>query len=219
MRRARRLIVRLDRADRAGVVVTLPPRVSRSEALDFVEEIVGLDRGAPGAQPSGSTFARRSRNSHSRRAAGASRMAGTRRGLVSADRCGRHRRSGRCCPSQAPPDRLAESARRSAIFSRRPNSMRSRWVSASAAFRCATRRAAGAHARPTAASSYSWRLILAPPFVLDYVAAHEVAHLKHMNHGTRFWRLVLTHCPHAGARQDLAQAAWRELHAYALATC
>ena len=38
--------------------------------------------------------------------------------------------------------------------------------------------------------SFSWRLILAPPFVLDYVAAHEVAHLIHMNHGARFWTLV-----------------------------
>lgn len=43
--------------------------------------------------------------------------------------------------------------------------------------------------------SYSWRLILAPPLVLDYVAAHEVAHLMEMNHGPRFWRLVLKHCP------------------------
>jgi predicted metal-dependent hydrolase len=38
--------------------------------------------------------------------------------------------------------------------------------------------------------SFSWRLILAPPFVLDYVVAHEVAHLKEMNHGLGFWRLV-----------------------------
>jgi predicted metal-dependent hydrolase len=38
--------------------------------------------------------------------------------------------------------------------------------------------------------SFSWRLVLAPPFVLDYVAAHEVAHLKEMNHGVRFWRHV-----------------------------
>ena len=38
--------------------------------------------------------------------------------------------------------------------------------------------------------SFSWRLILAPSFVLDYVAAHEVAHLLEMNHGPRFWRLV-----------------------------
>lgn len=38
--------------------------------------------------------------------------------------------------------------------------------------------------------SFSWRLVLAPPLVLDYVAAHEVAHLAEMNHGPRFWRLV-----------------------------
>jgi Predicted metal-dependent hydrolase len=37
---------------------------------------------------------------------------------------------------------------------------------------------------------YSWRLILAPPAVLDYVAAHEVAHLQEMNHGPAFWRTV-----------------------------
>ena len=38
--------------------------------------------------------------------------------------------------------------------------------------------------------SYSWRLILAPPFVLDYLAIHEVAHLVEMNHSAMFWRLV-----------------------------
>ncbi len=34
--------------------------------------------------------------------------------------------------------------------------------------------------------SFSWRLILAPPMVLDYVVAHEVAHLLHLNHGAKF---------------------------------
>lgn len=38
--------------------------------------------------------------------------------------------------------------------------------------------------------SFSWRLILAEPFVLDYVAAHEVAHLLEMNHSAAFWRQV-----------------------------
>lgn len=42
----------------------------------------------------------------------------------------------------------------------------------------------------TGALSFSWRLILAPPFVLDYLAAHEVAHLVEMNHSRRFWRVV-----------------------------
>jgi predicted metal-dependent hydrolase len=37
---------------------------------------------------------------------------------------------------------------------------------------------------------FSWRLVMAPAFVQDYVAAHEVAHLRHMNHGPRFWALV-----------------------------
>lgn len=42
----------------------------------------------------------------------------------------------------------------------------------------------------TRALSFSWRLILAPEFVLDYVVAHEVAHMRHMNHGRRFWKLL-----------------------------
>lgn len=44
--------------------------------------------------------------------------------------------------------------------------------------------------------SFSWRLVMAPAFVQDYVAAHEVAHLRHMNHGKRFWALVDRLTPH-----------------------
>ena len=43
---------------------------------------------------------------------------------------------------------------------------------------------------PSGELSFSWRLVLAPRRVLDYVVAHEVAHLKEMNHGPRFWRLT-----------------------------
>ncbi len=43
--------------------------------------------------------------------------------------------------------------------------------------------------------NFSWRLIMAPPFVLDYLAAHEVAHLKHMNHSPAYWRLLKEMCP------------------------
>jgi predicted metal-dependent hydrolase len=38
--------------------------------------------------------------------------------------------------------------------------------------------------------SFSWRLIMAPHFVLDYLAAHESAHLLHMNHSAKFWAAV-----------------------------
>lgn len=47
--------------------------------------------------------------------------------------------------------------------------------------------------------AFCWRLIMAPHFVQDYVAAHEVAHLRHMNHGSRFWALVATMTPHTDA--------------------
>ena len=47
--------------------------------------------------------------------------------------------------------------------------------------------------------AFSWRLVMAPPHVQDYVAAHEVAHLRHMNHGPRFWALVHELTPHAAS--------------------
>jgi predicted metal-dependent hydrolase len=47
---------------------------------------------------------------------------------------------------------------------------------------------------PDATLSFSWRLVFAPPEVLDYLVSHEVAHLVHLNHGPRFWALARTLC-------------------------
>lgn len=58
---------------------------------------------------------------------------------------------------------------------------------------------------------YSWRLIMAPPSVLDYVAAHEVAHLVEMNHSPDFWAVVEQLYP-----KWKPQRAWLHTHGQAL---
>lgn len=61
---------------------------------------------------------------------------------------------------------------------------------------------------------FSWRLIMAPPEVLDYVAAHEVAHLQEMNHSDAFWAVVAQLFPaHKTARHWLRTKGNR-LHRY-----
>lgn len=64
----------------------------------------------------------------------------------------------------------------------------------------------------TGTISYSWRLILAPPFVLNYLAAHEVAHLREMNHSQRFWRLVRGLDPEMDKAKAWLRAHGSELH-------
>ncbi|MEL6644484.1 MAG: SprT family zinc-dependent metalloprotease [Pseudomonadota bacterium] len=61
---------------------------------------------------------------------------------------------------------------------------------------------------------YSWRLILAPPEVLDYVAAHEVAHLVHMDHSPAFWRVVEGRCPAWQDHRDWLRRNGPRLHRY-----
>ncbi|RYH08805.1 M48 family metallopeptidase [Tropicimonas sp. IMCC6043] len=61
---------------------------------------------------------------------------------------------------------------------------------------------------------FSWRLVLAPPQVLDYVAAHEVAHLAEMNHGPRFWAAVARLRPGYAPERDWLRAHGEALHRY-----
>lgn len=192
---ARRLVLRLS-SDGGGVVVTVPPRVSRSRALEFVERSAEwietrLARvGISVAVEPGSRIPFRGID-HDVRAVPALR------GTVMADPVAHtihvpggaahgRRRTADWLKRAARDDLLLASRKYAALmdvtFSRVSiRDQRSRWGSCSSA----------------GVLSYSWRLILAPPYVLDYVAAHEVAHLRHMDHSARFWRLVLTHCPDA----------------------
>ena len=62
--------------------------------------------------------------------------------------------------------------------------------------------------------SFSWRLILAPTHVLDYVAAHEVAHLQEMNHGPCFWELVRLTMPNMDEARLWLKENGAKLHRY-----
>lgn len=62
--------------------------------------------------------------------------------------------------------------------------------------------------------SFSWRLILAPPFVLDYLAAHEVAHRLEMNHSMRYWRHVRFLCPDFESAERWLKQHGPSLHHY-----
>ena len=64
--------------------------------------------------------------------------------------------------------------------------------------------------------SFSWRLILAPPYVLDYLAAHEVAHLVEMNHSAKFWRVVAKICPATERAKAWLDTHGNDLHRYGI---
>lgn len=84
------------------------------------------------------------------------------------------------------------------VVSLRLRSQSSRWGSCSASGRL----------------SFNWRLILAPAFVLDYVAAHEVAHLVEMNHSPAFWDTVRRTLPDMERGRTWLKVHGRELMAY-----
>ncbi|MGU3666266.1 M48 family metallopeptidase [Methylobacterium sp. A49B] len=62
--------------------------------------------------------------------------------------------------------------------------------------------------------NFSWRLILAPPMVLDYLVAHEMAHLREMNHSPRFWALLHGLCSEVDAAEAWLKRHGASLHRY-----
>lgn len=70
----------------------------------------------------------------------------------------------------------------------------------------------------TGTLSFSWRLVLAPVEVLDYVVVHELAHLEHLDHGPEFWDAVGRALPGWRAPHDWLREHGHELHAYDPAT-
>ena len=64
------------------------------------------------------------------------------------------------------------------------------------------------------ALSFSWRLILAPPEILTYVAAHEVAHLAEMNHSPAYWAVCRRLDPNTDAARKWLKQHGAGLHGY-----
>ena len=208
--KARRLVLRLD-AKTQGLVMTLPKRSGLTEAMRFVEQsrdwiIRTLSKQiAPTILGHGTKVLFRGQIHNLQ-------LIGGRRGLISVadnillvpgDEAHAQRRLLDYFKKQALQELSAVSRKYAIAMETRYSRIsirdqKSRWGSCSAG----------------GILSYSWRLILAPAFVLDYVAAHEVAHLREMNHGPRFWRLVLTHCPHARDAKQWLKAHGREVHRY-----
>jgi predicted metal-dependent hydrolase len=62
--------------------------------------------------------------------------------------------------------------------------------------------------------NFSWRLVMAPPFVLDYLAAHEVAHLEYLDHSDRFWALTRRLCAETDRAEGWLSAHGAHLHKF-----
>lgn len=182
--RARRLSLRVSRLD-GRATLTLPRRVSEREGLAFLREREAwlrdhLDQIAPELRPQiGGTLPFEGEDVPIAAAAVRSPRLEAGQLLVPEDPDRLGARLVAFLKVQAR-DRLAEAVRRHATALGRPHGRltlrdtRSRWGS------CSSR----------GDLMFSWRLIMAPPQVLDYVAAHEVAHLAHMDHSPAFWACV-----------------------------
>jgi predicted metal-dependent hydrolase len=204
-RQARRLTLRVSRSD-GRVTLSLPARTPEAEALAFARAQEAWLRRTLAARPP-----------ERRIAAGGTVTVEGRELRIETARVRSARIEDGCLlipgtPEQVPAkvaaflkvlarDRLAAASDRHAAALGRVHTgitlrdTRSRWGS------CA----------PDGRLMYSWRLAMAPPEVLDYVAAHEVAHLAEMNHSARFWAVVARLCPAYAAPR-----AWLRTHGQVL---
>ena len=207
MKRARRISVRLHPKER-GVIVTLPARASLRAARDFAESARGWVEAQMDKTPQAASFAAdasfplrgapcRIVHCPERRDVryedGVLLVGGGAEFLARRVRDWLKARARTTLTARTAEHASRLGARITRITLR---DTRSRWGSAS----------------HTGALSFSWRLILAPEAVLEYVAAHEVAHLREMNHSPRFWRLVEELCPQYESARRWLRRHGGELH-------
>jgi predicted metal-dependent hydrolase len=206
--RTRRFSLRISRID-GRVTLTLPPRAREAEAMDFVRGQEGWIRDALSAMPQEAVVGIGSRVPVEGRlltvVPGAGRVVRVDGDtLVVPGDAGRAGvRVGAFLKALAR-TRLAAASDHHAAMVGRPfarltlRDPRSRWGSCTA----------------DGALMFSWRLVMAPPDVLDYVAAHEVAHLVEMNHSPAFWGVVARLRPDWKAQRDWLRGQGGALQGY-----
>ena len=208
--RARRLILRVDPKSGAPVV-TLPHRMALREAALFVDRHAGwLERRLEGAADApfcdGSVFPLRGEPCRV--------FLTGRRGLVRLCLDGEVRLEVPGDPEHAArrvTDWLKRQARRD--LSEAVEFYAARLGRKHAGIRIGDARSRWGSCSSRGALAFSWRLVLAPPSVLRYVAAHEVAHLAEMNHSRAFWTLVRSLDPDFGASRLWLKENGAALHA------
>ncbi len=207
--RARRLSLRVSQLD-GSVSLTLPRRASLGEARAFLSERADWVRRHVAASPAPirlrpGTEMPVGGQAHRLVVAGG-RSAALGDGVITLPRDAPEKTGPRVAAllKSLARDRLAESCERHAArLGRRFTALtlrdtRSRWGSCS----------------PGGRLMFSWRLAMAPPEVLDYVAAHEVAHLAEMNHSPAFWAHVARLMPDYAPRRRWLRENGAKLHAY-----
>jgi predicted metal-dependent hydrolase len=217
-RQARRYTLRIHAASRE-VILTMPPRGSLREAKEFAQRhggwIAARLRRLPEAEPfaDGTLLPLRGVQHRIAHRPG-------RRGTVWTE-AGESSEPLLCVAGEAPhiDRRITDFLRREALRDLDAASRR-----AAAGLNVAVKRISvrdqssrWGSCSTTGVLSYSWRLILAPPFVLDYLAAHEVAHLVEMNHSPRFWRLVHGICADAHRAKVWLDVHGSDLHRFGTA--
>ena len=206
--RARKMILRLDPGGE-GAVVTIPAHADPADGLDMARRQSAWLSGQMGALPDRLRFVEGARVPYLGQDHTLCRMPG-RRGIIV-----RHdlaiqipgepehmaRRLTDWFKKQARQEISTRAIAKAALIERKPGRItirdtRSRWGSCS----------------PGGSLNFSWRLMMAPEAVLDYVVAHEVAHLAHMNHGPRFWQAVAELTDDVQASRDWLRANGEHLH-------
>ncbi|HEY2186420.1 MAG TPA: SprT family zinc-dependent metalloprotease [Xanthobacteraceae bacterium] len=216
-RQARRYTLRIDAASRE-VVLTMPPRGNLGEAKEFAQKHGGWIAARLKRLPEAAPFAHGTdvplrgaphRIVHRRGERGTAwtetSNGGDRLLCVAGEAAHLNRRINDFLKREAARDLQAASRRYAAELgvSIRRISVRdqsSRWGSCS----------------NTGVLSFSWRLVLAPSYVLDYLAAHEVCHLIELNHSPRFWRLVKRVYPNYERAKVWLDVHGPDLHRYGL---